>query len=97
MTPARNDDLREKAANAYAATGTVRGTAKLIDRSVGWTHALLVEIGVRGNEDSRSSAQQRRRKREREAAAEEADEAEAIANAEAEAKRRRRRERKGFA
>jgi hypothetical protein len=73
VTPARNDELREKAANAYAATGTVRGTAKLIDRSVGWTHALLVEIGVRGNEDSRSSAQQRRRKREREVAYEEAD------------------------
>lgn len=73
MTPARDEALREKAANAYAATGTVRGTARLIGRSVGWTHALLVEIGVRGNEDSRSSAQQRRRKREREAAYEEAD------------------------
>jgi len=84
VTPARNDELREKAANAYAATGTVRGTAKLIDRSVGWTHALLVEIGVRGNEDSRSSAQQRRRKREREAAYEEAayEEADRIAEAE---------------
>ena len=73
MTPARNDELREKAANAYAATGTVRGTAKLIGRSVGWTHALLVEIGVRGNEDSRVTAQRRRRKRERELADQVAD------------------------
>lgn len=73
MSPARDDALRERAANAYAATGTVRGTARLIGRSVGWTHALLVEIGVRGNADSRSAAQRRRRKREQEAALEEAD------------------------
>ena len=73
MTPARDEALRERAANAYAATGTVRGTARLIGRSVGWTHALLVEIGVRGNEDSRVTAQRRRRKRERELADQVAD------------------------
>ena len=73
MTPARNDDLRDRAAAAFAATGTVRGTAKIIGRSVGWTHALLVEIGVRGNDDSRVKAQRRRRKRERELADQVAD------------------------
>ena len=65
MTPARNEEIREKAADAFARTGTVRGTAKLIGRSVGWTHALLVEIGVRGNAEDFVEAQRARRERER--------------------------------